>query len=179
VKITAMQEYGIRCMLQLVRQEDSSPLTAKEIAEKEVLTPVYVAKLLVTLRRAGLVKSIRGVKGGYAPARPAKNISVAVVLSALGNIDLDTDLCDRFTGNADKCSHIDNCGLRPVWAVLAQYIFGFLNQLTLDQLVKDENFVEREVQSLKEKSFNLAFAPRKKLDFQAGPALPNLAKRTP
>jgi Rrf2 family protein len=148
MKITAMQEYGLRCILQLAAHKPASPLTVREIAQKEYLTPVYVAKILVTLRRAGLVKSLRGVNGGYALSRPARVISVASVLAALGQVDLGKDLCKRFTGTASVCTHAGNCGIRPMWGVLTQYIFGFLNQLNLDQLVQDETVVQQEIQRL-------------------------------
>ena len=66
MRVTAMQEYGLRCMLQLATHNSDVPLAVREIAKRERLTPVYVEKILVNLRRAGLVKSVRGVNGGYA-----------------------------------------------------------------------------------------------------------------
>jgi Rrf2 family transcriptional regulator, iron-sulfur cluster assembly transcription factor len=145
MKITAMQEYGLRCILQLAAHKGPAPLTVREIAKSERLTPVYVAKLLVTLRRSGLVRSLRGVNGGYALSQEASGISVARVLSALGQVELGKDLCKRFPGTASVCTHMDNCSIRPVWGVLTQYIFHFLNQLTLDQLVQDEVGVIRQI----------------------------------
>ncbi len=148
MKITAMQEYGLRCILQLAAHQGEKPLTVREIAQKERLTSVYVAKILVTLRRSGLVRSVRGVKGGYSLSRPAREISVGGVLATLGQVDLGKDLCTRFTGDAAVCTHMDNCGIRPVWGVLTQYIYGFLNQLNLEQLVQDESRVAQEINRL-------------------------------
>jgi Rrf2 family protein len=145
MKITAMQEYGLRCILQLAAHPGPAPLTVREISKKEFLTPVYVAKLLVVLRRAGIVTSIRGVNGGYELSRPPREISVAKVLSALGQVELGKDLCKRFPGTAEICTHIGNCGIRPVWGVLTQYIFNFLNQLTLDRLILGEAAMTLEV----------------------------------
>ena len=156
MKVTAMQEYGLRCMLQLVSQKSEKPLTVREIAERERLTPVYVEKILVHLRRAGLVKSLRGVNGGYVLSRPAGTISVAVVLAALGQVDLGKDLCSRFTGTASECVHIGDCGIRPVWGVLTRYIYGFLNQLNLEQLAQPEAAVTERVAVLALKSFPAA-----------------------
>lgn len=152
MKITAMQEYGMRCILRLAAHKSETPLTVREIAQKECLTPVYVAKILVTLRRAGLVKSIRGVNGGYALSRPAKSVSVANVLSTLGQVDLGRDLCKRFSGNSSNCTHSGNCVMRPVWSVLTQYIYGFLNQLTLDQLVQGESYITEHIGRLQNKA---------------------------
>src|SRR5688572_33493527 len=163
MKVTAMQEYGLRCMLQLVLYKSEKPLTVREIAEKERLTPVYVEKILVTLRRAGLVKSLRGVNGGYVLSRPAKGISVALVLGALGQVDLGKNLCKRFTGTASECVHMGDCGIRPVWGLLTRYIYGFLDQLNLEQLVQNEATVTQEIDRLQLK------AP---VFFMNGPAKP-------
>jgi Rrf2 family protein len=148
MKVTAMQEYGLRCMMQLVIHGPETPLTVREIADRESLTPVYVEKLLVTLRRAGLVKSLRGVNGGYALSRPAKEVSVADVLTAMGQVDLGKDLCKRFTGTAKICVHQGNCGIRPVWGLLTKFIYGFLSQLNLEQLTQREEAVARDIDRL-------------------------------
>lgn len=148
MKVTAMQEYGLRCMLQLSIHGPKTPMTVRDIAGRERLTPVYVEKLLVTLRRAGLVRSLRGVNGGYALNKPAAQISVAAVLAALGQVDLGKDMCGRFTGTAKKCVHTGNCGIRPVWGNLTRFIFGFLSRLTLEQLSRREGDVVRAVEDL-------------------------------
>lgn len=148
MKVTAMQEYGLRCMMQLVTHGPETPLTVREIAEKESLTPVYVEKLLVTLRRGGLVKSQRGVNGGYALAKPARETSVAEVLSVLGQMDLGKNMCNRFTGTAKVCVHESNCGIRPVWGLLTKFIYGFLSKLNLEQLIQREEKVAKEIEAL-------------------------------
>lgn len=149
MKVTAMQEYGLRCMMQLVIHGPETPLTVREIAEKERLTPVYVEKLLVTLRRADLVKSSRGVNGGYALNKPARETSVADVLSALGQVDLGgKNMCRRFTGTAKICVHEGNCGIRPVWGLLTRFIYGFLSKINLEQLTQREEAVTKDIQTL-------------------------------
>jgi Rrf2 family iron-sulfur cluster assembly transcriptional regulator len=145
MRVTALQEYGLRCMLQIASHTVASPLPVREIALRERLTPVYVEKILVNLRRAGLVKSLRGVHGGYVMALPAKAISVAAVLSALGQVDLGRDLCRRFTGNANACVHNGECSIRPVWGLLTRYIHGFLEQINLEQLLKEEVRVTEDI----------------------------------
>ncbi|HRY29872.1 MAG TPA: Rrf2 family transcriptional regulator [Elusimicrobiota bacterium] len=149
MKITAMQEYGLRCILQLAaRKPSTSHMTVREIAKQEHLTPVYVAKILVTLRRGGLVKSIRGVNGGYALSRPPREISAARVLAVLGKVDLGKNLCKRFPGMSSHCTHSGDCRIRPLWYVLTQYIYNFLDRLTLDQLIQEEAGVSREIRRL-------------------------------
>ncbi len=146
-----MQEYGLRCILQVASHKSNTPLTVRDIAQREGLTPVYVAKILVTLRRAGLVKSLRGVRGGYILSRPAVNISVAEALGALGRLDMGHNHCRRFPGTQDQCTHIGNCGIRPVLSVLSQYVYGFLSKLNLEHLLRDESVVTNDVNELQDK----------------------------
>jgi Rrf2 family iron-sulfur cluster assembly transcriptional regulator len=148
MRVTAMQEYGLRCMLQIASHKTAAPLPVREIAKRERLTPVYVEKILVNLRKAGLVKSVRGVNGGYHIALPPKEISVAAVLSALGQVDLGRDLCRRFTGNSSACVHNGECSIRPVWGLLTRYIYGFLKQISVDQLLKGEAGVVEDIDRL-------------------------------
>src|SRR5687768_5498620 len=127
MKISAMQEYGLRCVLQVAAHKSESPLTVRDIAQREGLTAVYVAKILVTLRRAGLVRSVRGVHGGYVLSRPAREISVAETLGALGRLDKGNNHCQRFPGTQSECTHIQNCGIRPVLGILTDHIYKFLS----------------------------------------------------
>lgn len=138
MKITALQEYGLRCMVQLAGQAEGTPLTVRHIAGREKLTPVYVEKILVHLRRAGLVRSLRGVNGGYVLVKTPDQISVAEVLGTLGRLDLGGEMCDRFKGSAENCVHSSDCSLRPLWGFLSRSVYGFLEKLSLLQLVQSE-----------------------------------------
>jgi DNA-binding IscR family transcriptional regulator len=60
MRVTAMQEYGLRCMLQIASHKVATPLPVREIAKRERLTPVYVEKILVNLRKAGMDKRAAG-----------------------------------------------------------------------------------------------------------------------
>src|SRR2546425_11812681 len=75
MRFTAQEEYGLRCLLQIAR-EPAGSLTIPEIAEREALTSAYVAKLMSVLRKAGLVKSTRGQKGGYRLACPPDQMNL-------------------------------------------------------------------------------------------------------
>ena len=82
MKLTSQEEYGLRCLLQLAQAPDGFG-TIHTIAEREALTPAYVAKLLGVLKRAHLVHATRGHNGGYQLARPAEAIDLSEILTAL------------------------------------------------------------------------------------------------
>lgn len=138
MKISAQEEYGLRCLLQLARAREGQVLTVKEIAAKERLSIAYAEKLLRLLARAGLVHSLRGIKGGYVLNRPGRQVTLGEVVRALGQVPSTNHICQQFTGNQDTCVHFSNCGIRSIWSGLTNYIQSFLDQVTLEQLLKDE-----------------------------------------
>ena len=142
MKITAQEEYGLRCILQLASAPAGKPLTGAEIARREGLSYPYVEKLLWTLKRAGLAKSYRGVKGGYVLARSPEKISLGDVGRALGGFQTSQDICQRYTGNLKTCIHDDDCGIRPVWKGITQYVAGVMDSIPISQILGKEKFVE-------------------------------------
>ncbi len=138
MKITAKEEYGLRCLLQLARMPQHQLVSVREIAAKEGLSGAYVEKLLRDLSRAGLVHSVRGIRGGYVLNRPASAITLGEVVRALGTIQTTNHICRQYTGNLQVCVHFSDCGIRSVWSGLTGYIQTFLDQTTLANLLDSE-----------------------------------------
>lgn len=142
MKVSAQEEYGLRCILQLVRHQRGAspgPLTLGEIAREEGLTVPHVAKLIRSLRRAGLVRSVLGRTGGYTLSRGADRISVAEVLAALGGGRLyDTSYCDRHAGDLKVCTHMGDCSIRSLWGVLEDLLDRVLGRTMLSELISSE-----------------------------------------
>ncbi len=139
MKITAQEEYGLRCLLQLARAGDNNGLSVKEIAQKEGLSSAYVEKLLHLLSRAGLTQSVRGIKGGYHLTQKPSEISLALIIRALGKVPTSKEICDRYTGNQSSCVHIDNCCIRSAWTSLTQVLEGFMESISLSDLLGSES----------------------------------------
>src|SRR5438105_429088 len=76
-------EYGVRVMVELARRGGDDPVPLAEVAEHEGLPVAYLEHLVARLRRAGLIESRRGARGGYLLARPANEITMAEVVEAL------------------------------------------------------------------------------------------------
>ena len=134
MKISALEEYGLRCLLQLARDgaepDGTTSLSARQIAEREGLSLEYATQILAELRRAGLVTSLRGVRGGYRLARPSREITVGELFRQFDG-PLAADLCEQYTGTRDVCAHATGCSVAPVWAELARRIYGFLDGVTV------------------------------------------------
>jgi len=136
MRISAGEEYGLRCILRLAQSFPEKLLTVEEVAQQEGLSIAYVEKLLLQLKKAGLVVSIRGANGGYSLARNPAEIPVGLVLRALDGTIL-TDLCERFPGEQEACVHLRKCNIRPVWVILAHHLYKILNQISLKDLLQE------------------------------------------
>lgn len=133
MKITAAEEYGLRCILQIAREPEGS-VTIEEIASREGLTPTYTAKLLRIMRKAGLVTTIRGRKGGFRLGRPADEITVGTVLEVLGGQLYQSDFCKFHTGHRRVCVHNADCSIRALWAAVNTLVQDSMQKVTLEDL---------------------------------------------
>lgn len=135
MKISAQEEYGIRCLLQLGKAQGGS-LTISEIARAEGLSREYVAKLMRILRRAGLVRSVRGQAGGYMLARPLDEISVAEALAILGGKLWDPAFCRQHPGLRRSCLHTPDCNVQRLWRRVQIAVDGVLERISLKDLLE-------------------------------------------
>ncbi len=141
MKVSAQEEYGLRCLLQLARRQKSGnghPLTLAEIAREEGLSVPNVAKLIRRLRKAGLVRSVLGRTGGYMLVHAAEGVSVSKALKALGGKLYDTDYCSKFAGDLKICTHMGDCSIRSLWGVLEGLIEQVLGKTMLSELIGSE-----------------------------------------
>ncbi|HEX8473836.1 MAG TPA: Rrf2 family transcriptional regulator [Pyrinomonadaceae bacterium] len=154
MKVSAQEEYGLRCLLQLARLDESEFLTLAQIAEREGLSVANAGKLLWILNKAGLVSSIRGTKGGYRLSRPAAEIHLSDIIKVLDE-DILASHCKSYTGVLDTCVHTGDCGIRPVIIGLHEIVQKALSGITLAQLVGTEANVDatlHQIQGLREHS---------------------------
>src|SRR5258708_39898455 len=121
MRLTAQEEYGLRCLLKVARGQKGS-VTTPEIAEQEGLSHAHVHKLMRLLRRGGLVKSVRGRKGGYPLARPAEQINVGAVLASPGHSFYPAGFCDQHKGVERTRLPNSRCSIRPLWFAAAQAV---------------------------------------------------------
>ena len=137
MKISAQEEYGLRCLVQLATLKDGDSLTLPQIAEREGISTANAGKLMWLLNKAGFVHSTRGTKGGYFLARPATEIHLNEIIKVLDEEVLSAH-CESFTGVMEKCVHTGDCGIRPVIVGLHEIVENALSRITLAQLVGTE-----------------------------------------
>jgi Rrf2 family protein len=144
VRITTWAEYGLICSLHLARRTADGPVTGREIAAREKLPADYVEQILLRLRRAEIIRSVRGARGGYLLARAPSDVSVRDVISAseLATFDLH---CVSHPVNEERCSVSHECSIRPVWMLLQSKIDDVLESVHLSDLMHEESVVRQRV----------------------------------
>ena len=138
MKLSAQEEYGLRCLLRLGAQREGGSLTIPEISRAEGISPEYVAKLMRILRQGELVTSARGATGGYTLARPADRITVGEALTVLGGRLFESDFCERHAGAESLCTHSIDCSIRSLWQALQNAVDQVLTNTTLKDLLCSE-----------------------------------------
>ncbi len=138
MRILAIEEYGLRCLLQVAFHPGPGPMTASEIARREGLGPEYVGRIMGALRAGGLVVSTRGASGGYRLARPANEIGVWEALEVLGGEFFPEGFCDCHPGQLRECVHVTDCAVRALWRNVENTLKAALNAVSLKDLQRDE-----------------------------------------
>lgn len=146
MKVSALEEYALRCLLQLAKSYDKGiPLSSEEISSKELISPAYTEKILQKLSKSGFVKSIRGTKGGYILTESPDKIFIGPVIKDIDGF-LVSDICSNFSGTSDECTNLFNCGIRPIWMNIYKYIYQVLDNTSLYDLLKDEENISKKIE---------------------------------
>ena len=114
MKLTTRGQYSVKAMLDLSLRPNYGPASVSAIATRQFLPIPYLEKLLIELRRAGLVESIRGVHGGYKLAKNPTQISLSDILVAVG----ESMIVDRSSDNRSSSTHTVDANLATDWVTL-------------------------------------------------------------
>ncbi|MYL23264.1 Fe-S cluster assembly transcriptional regulator IscR [Vreelandella massiliensis] len=131
MRLTTKGRYAVTAMLDLALNADESPTSLGDISQRQGISLSYLEQLFARLRRAGLVKSVRGPGGGYLLAAPAQEISVSRVIDAV-NETVDATRCQGLS----DCQEGDTCLTHHLWCELSGQIRQFLDDVTLEQLMR-------------------------------------------
>src|SRR4030042_7022016 len=132
MQITRSGEYGLRGLLFLAVQPPESITLISEISRKQHIPEPFLAKIFQRLSKAGLLRSIRGAKGGFCLGRPAREITMREIIEVLeGPIALNRCLLQK-----GECDEEESCPLYGVWEEAQQRFLEVLNKTTMEDLAK-------------------------------------------
>ena len=135
MKISSRLDYAISCAVHIAdTYYKKRPASVSHIAEKECIEPDYAEQLLIKMKRAGILKSIRGPAGGYVLKSSPSKITAAEVVKAVENNILEP-VCFRKKGRRKKCVHLTDCKIRILWLGLADVMEDHLESYSLKKLL--------------------------------------------
>ena len=135
MKVSTRGDYASRALLSLALHEESSgPTSVRDIAERTGLPQPYLEQILLALKGAGLVRSKRGVGGGYVLARPPARITLSEIVSAVDGPIVAGDFGRPHENGA--CEHEGQCVLLTVWADVGEHMREHLDSFTLADMVR-------------------------------------------
>lgn len=139
MKLSTKGRYGLRAMIDLARYSEKEPVSISSVAARQDISEGYLEQMMSLLKKAGLVKSIRGAGGGYILAKDMKEISVGDILRALeGN--LEPVRCAAFYSE-EGCTASEGCVTKYVWQKINESINQTVDEIKLDELVRESRTV--------------------------------------
>jgi Rrf2 family protein len=131
MRLSTKGRYGVRALVDIALNSDGGPVLLKDIARRQEISAQYLEHLVAPLIRAGILRSIRGAKGGIALAKPPEEIRLSRVIEILEGSVAPVECVD----NPALCTRSDKCATRDVWSEIKVAIMGVLESLTLKDLM--------------------------------------------
>ena len=131
MKLSTRTRYRIRAILELAENYGNGPLQLRIIARNQDVSVKYLEQLMAILKSAGIVRSIRGSKGGYILAKSPDQIKVSDCFNCLEGPVITTECVE----DESYCARTNDCVARQIWAEVQRAILGVLQSMTLQNLV--------------------------------------------
>jgi len=135
MKLSTRGRYGLRAMVDMAQSEDKGPIAIRTIAERQDISERYLEQLMVPLKRAGLVKSVRGSQGGYTLGKNPQYITAGDIVRVLEGPIAPVECVSE--NNPTACSRADYCVTRVVWTKVRDSIAEVLDSYTLADLAQE------------------------------------------
>src|SRR5882672_10120711 len=143
MRITTWAEYSLIISMHLAKRAraGAGAVAARDLAEIEKLPADYVEQILLRLRRAGLVESVRGARGGYFMTKDTRQISMRDIMAASERQTFEMN-CEAHPVGEERCLPTSACSIRPVWVAIQRTVDELLGRVTLADLLDKEPHVQ-------------------------------------
>ena len=132
MKLSTRARYGTRALLDLAIQGSEEPVSLRDIAKRQQISLQYLEHLMTPLITAGMVRSVRGPKGGVLLAKPSEEIKLSEIIRLLEGSIAPVDCMD----NPRLCSRSGSCATRDIWDEVKKAVDGVLEATTLQNMVE-------------------------------------------
>jgi Rrf2 family protein len=138
MKLSTKSRYGTRLLLDIALHYNQGPVQLGEIAKRQDISVKYLEQIVIPLKKAHLIETVRGPKGGHTLARPPEEITVAEIVALLE----DGASLVECTERAEICGRADTCPTRLIWKEASQAMFNTLKSITLADLAEKARAAE-------------------------------------
>lgn len=142
MKLSTKGRYGLKAMFQLAISQGDGPIPLKQIAEKQDLSESYLEQLFSTLKKDGLLNSVRGAQGGYLLSRPPEEITVGNILRSLEG---ELSPSDCIVDGEMECERETMCVTKNVWIKIKKSIDEVVDSITLKDMIEDDNKLKQKI----------------------------------
>ncbi len=133
MRLTTKGRYGVRAVVNLAASANNRPISISQIASQEDLSPEFLEQIFFKLKRAGLIRSIRGPKGGFVLNRKPTEITVKTILDAVGEPLYPAPCAEAVD---DACERKASCSIAPLWQNFYGLIDRYLSSVSLQDLME-------------------------------------------
>lgn len=133
MRLSTRSRYGVRMMFEFALKFNQGPVFLKEVARMQGISFKYLSKLVIPLKSAGLLQSVRGANGGYMLARHPSQITIHMIVEKLEG-DVSLVECAE---NPNVCTRNANCVARIIWKRTDEAIMKVLDDITLQDMVDE------------------------------------------
>lgn len=134
MRLSTKGRYGLMAMFELALEYNNGPIPLRQIAERQNLSDSYLEQLFSTLRKDGLINSVRGAQGGYMLSRAPEDITVGNILRSLEGDISPADCIDG--GEEISCSKEENCATKLVLVKIKNSIEDVIDSITLEDMIE-------------------------------------------
>ena len=135
MRLSTKGRYGARAMLDLALNSGKGPVLLRDIAKRQEVSEKYLEHSITTLRKAGLVRSIRGARGGYVLAKSPSQIRLSEIMEVLEGSMAPVECVD----DPQVCGRAQLCVTRDIWAEMKEAIDNILESITLQDMVERQD----------------------------------------
>jgi len=142
LRLSTRGHYGLKAMFDLAQHYGTEPIPLKTVAERQNISENYLEQLIATLRKTGLVKSVRGSQGGYILARDPEKITVGDIIRVMEGPIAPVDCVSEI--EPAECIQSEYCITRSVWARVRDSLAELMDSISLADMLRDADKAEQE-----------------------------------
>ncbi|MEW6181857.1 MAG: Rrf2 family transcriptional regulator [Bacillota bacterium] len=149
MKLSTRIRYGVRALMDIAAHSASGPVSLKDVSRRQLISEQYLEQLILPLKGAGMVQSVRGARGGFQLRKHASDILMSEIVEILDGKTVLTDCLY----NEQVCLRVDCCAARDLWQEANQAFWSVLSSVTLVDMLRRQQAKLEEAKALKKGCF--------------------------